>query len=409
MSSGSRLPRGWVWAAVLLVNGGCRGCSAPGRQSDAAATPAASSPLLPRVRVAALSPPRFLDSENSRGLGLPAGCRIDPPVRHAALQAEKLRFVAVPGVLDSLAMAVAGQGPAPARRGLVDLDRHERTDLPWDALDAPPALARSARGWVAALSRPAAPPLSRAVLWRQWTSPESLLEGDRLQVADLACAGDRCALLASLARRAEAPGATLLLGRADAPAREWKRIDVQAAPGSAVGPYSFAGFDPASAEGRVALAAPGSVELWRIGRGRAQRESRIATPFGLYAVAPAATAAAIAPGRNPRAPCTEDRFPLLVARGGAPPDTVVLQAPPTGVIAAGIGRGAIVAWMSRATCRSKTLLVSALLLDAQGRPRGGPMVVEEASGFALATHGESLSLWLATDTGLDWVRGSCSP
>lgn len=403
-------PAGFVWAAVLLSSAGCRGCRSKGTHRGAAKpAPSASAPLLPHVHAARFAPPAFHAEANLRDVGLPTGCRIQPPLRVADLPGGKLRFVAVAGTLDRLALAAGGGGRAPARRGLVDLHQEKSADLPWSVLDAPPALAMSSRGPVGALARPAAGTLSRAVLWRPWSSPESLVQGDRLQVADLACAGNRCALLTSLARKAAAPGATLLIGGVDAPARAWKRIDIEADSAVALSPWSLSRFDPAAQSGWVTLAAANEAELWRVTHGRATKKSRIETPFGLYDVAPSDEPVLITPGEDPHAACKVDRFPLVIRKAGEKPRTVVLRTHPSSVIAKAMGRGALVMWVGPTTCGASTSVVGSLLLDAEGHPVGSPMAVREATGFALATHGDSLSLWLRTAKGLEWARAKCQP
>jgi hypothetical protein len=73
-----------------------------------------------------------------------------------------------------------------------------------------------------------------------------------------------------------------------------------------------------------------------------------------------------------------------------------------------LGKGAIVMWVAPVSCsRPDRTIVHAQLLDSEGQPQGAPMAVADASGFALASDGDRLSLWLRTEQGLRWIRGRC--
>jgi hypothetical protein len=56
--------------------------------------------------------------------------------------------------------------------------------------------------------------------------------------------------------------------------------------------------------------------------------------------------------------------------------------------------------------RDRTI-VHLLRVDEKGVADGSPMAVADASGFALATQGNRVSLWLRTKQGVTWIRAEC--
>lgn len=320
------------------------------------------------------------------------------------------RFVAGRSTLDALVMAESGEAGKITARGAVDLATgNVDPRVPWTDPAAPPLFEQTPRGWVAALAAPGNE-LDRAVLWRPWAAPGELARGDRLRVADFACDGTRCAALTTLARASALPGATLVSGDVATDPATWKHLDIEAGTDAAWGPLALPVYDAKTNSAWIALATRDKVALWRAEHGSATERRTDATPHGAYdAVATRTEPIVIAPGAPRHAPCSGKGFPLVLVGAGSKPHEVTLVAPPTGLIARPLARGALVAWIGPANCRvTHPTVVHAIVVDDDGSPVSSPMAVTPGAGFALATAGDRISLFIRTDEGLVWVRGRCS-
>ncbi len=398
-------------AATCLA--GCRGCGAHvggGAPSASSRPPPAPLPTLAIGSTPAITAPTFPKHARAPGVALPAGCSVDLPVRFAPLPAAATtRFIGARAALDALVMAESGEAGAITARGAVDLATGKvDARVPWTDPGAPPLFDRASSGWVAALSQPGA--LERAVLWRQGATPGELARGDQLRVADLACSGARCAVLTSLARASVLPGATLVIGDVATDPARWKHVDIEAGSDAAWGPLALPAFDQPEGTAWVALATNTQVALWRVEGGHASRRRTDVTPHGAYdAVATRTEPIVIAPGAPRDTPCSGKGFPLVFVGAGSKPHELSLVAPPTGLIARPLARGALVAWIGPPNCRvPEPTVVHAVILDDDGTPLSPPMAVTPGAGFALATSGDRLSLWIRTDDGLVWLQGRCN-
>jgi hypothetical protein len=289
----------------------------------------------------------------------------------------------------------------------VELEGGQRRDLPWTDLDAPPHLVRIGDVWLAVETETGTPGGAR--LWPAGKPAGLLGTGDRLSVADAACSGRRCAVLTTLARVNLAPGATLFTGSADQPASAWRRVDFETKAEEAFRPFAIVDLASDASRGTVALVSSESVALWDYTERGAKERSRHEARYGVFDIVAGAAPLLVTPEAAPDAPCAEDRFPLRFAAFGATGSRVEAQTPPRGLAARAVPGGALAVWVGPVSCRNKQRkIVYALVVDDAGTPLGSPMSVADASGFALATQGAHVSLWLRTQRGLIWLKARCS-
>lgn len=408
----ARAPTLVATLAVALATSlpACRGCGSHAGVAPASSASAAPAPVFSVGDVAPLAVPELTSQTGVEGVALPSGCTIQTPVREMKRPADSVwNFVAGRSKLDALLMSTErGDSGALGTRGAVDLLRGTvDARIPWIDPDAPPLFDRAPRGWVAAVAAPAGE-AAAALLWRQWAAPLDLVHGDQLRVADLACDGSSCAVLTSLARASAVPGATLLYGDPDAGAETWKRIDIQ--PADDWMPLSLPRWQASSKSGWVALGKSDGAAIYRVEGDHATIHRTDTAAFGVYdAVATRTEPVVIAPGAGRDAPCSAAGFPLILIGAGSKPHSLTLLAPPAGLIARPLSRGAIVAWIAPENCRvAHHTVVHVLLVDDDGTPVGAPMAVTTGTGFALAASGDDISLWIRTDGGITWLRGRCA-
>lgn len=372
---------------------------------DASAPSGAADGGTVEVDLPAASPlvwPALEPRSSPQGIGLPEPCRAELPWHEADFGERRVRFVAAPHALDELALVELGDGERAAARGVRTLPAGAPRELPW-TVGAPPPLDVSARGWVAALTLPAADGERQAVLWREWGPALGLARGDQLVAEDVRCSGELCAVLSTLAQRTLGPGATLSFSDGAAP------VAIEAPVDEAWRPLCIARLQASPARARVALTSPGKTALWEIADGRATRsEPLFDTPHGSYEVTDAPRSLVVAAGAPPDEPCV-DHFPIVVHGGQGGPLTLRASGPPRGVFARAVGELTLVAWLAPAACRlTERTVVTAVVLDARGRPRSTPMTVSEAQGFAIATRGDRFALWLLRGRRVAWVTGRCA-
>jgi hypothetical protein len=381
---------------------GCADCRA--RSSSADAAPSAGRPHELTVRPPpVIEPLKWQAQDEARGIGVPAGCQLALPIRHAKLPAADVRFIAPRSELGELALALAAPGtPKVSKAGLLVQGSTKMRALPWLELDRPPAFDRTPKGWVAAFSH-VANDTSAAILWSEYRDPSPLAGGDQLAVADVLCHGETCAVLTTLARAAAAPGATVHLV---APGSAATRVDVEADPAAPWQPLSIAFFD--GTEARIALKAASAVAFWSVTKERATKLSELKTEFGVYDAASSKNPLIAAPGAPMNEPCKGDQFPIRIHARDGKTNVVQTQAAPESLIIRALDRGAILLWVAPISCaNAERTLVYAALVDASGAPSGSVMSVADAIGFAAATRGSKLALWLRTAEGLSFVQAQC--
>jgi hypothetical protein len=406
----------WAWAGALLValslaaaTSGCRGCKreGPPPESSEVSAPVVTERAFAIAPARLLSPPDWSAEHSLRGIGLPVGCRAELPI-HTAELPERAHFVTASSALGWLAIGTGSDNPngrTLEARALIDLESRRTGDLPWHELDAPPLVERASGAWLAALSAGNPGERQSALLWREAKPALELARGDRLEIADFVCSGDRCALLTTLARAAAAPGALVISGdprRTDG----WQQAAIEPDPSSPWQPLSIARFDGGTSE--VALSDGRSVALWRVAASSPEKLGELAAPFGAWEVVMTPVPVLISAGASLDAGCRVDAFPLRLSAFGGASHEVTIGVAPHGVIARPITQGALVAWVAPVSCQlPERTVVHLLRVDERGAPSGAPMAVADASGFALSTAGNRVSLWLRTKSGITWIRAVC--
>jgi hypothetical protein len=399
--------------ALLLADAlsGCRSCDRAGAVDEGSAD--VRRPAQALALAALIEAPLWHEEPSSRGFGLPQGCRLELPVWHGETPQPALRFVTDPSTLGELALARPHGDGGAAASGIVEIGRSHVQPLPWAELAAPPIMARAGRGWVAAAAVTAQGSRS-ALLWRSFSTNAELVSGDELDVIDLRCDGERCALLTTLARAAIAPGATLLIGHAGEPPERWRRVDIAEKPGAPFRPFSILSFDGTGGRALLAMQARRTVSFWQVDGERAERRGALETPHGVFdVVKPGSKANAspvvIAPGSRLGGPCQKDEFPLVISGPGTAEHREVTQVAPDGLVARPLSQGAIVFWIAPVSCRiTQRIVVHAMVIDSDGTPVSPPMSVGDATGFAAATRGDEVALWLRTQRGIAYLRGRCA-
>ncbi len=390
-------------ALLVSLLGGCRACDA-----DSAVNPSADArtegSVPPEPMPNLLGAPIWSSENHARGLGLPKGCRLELPVRHSALPGPGVRFFAATHGADELVMATTVDGSRVEKSGIVNLETRQVVDFPWKKIETPPAADRAASGWVAAWDV-ARKNQRTAEVWTSGHGTRVALVGDQLSVADLQC-DEKCALLTTYARPTIAPGATLLIGAPGAALSDWKRVDIEADPDEPWRPIEVVSIDDSV---WVALSSESKLSLWKVGDA-AKLVKELDTPHGvLDIVASPRGPVVILPGR-PLDECTSNDFPIEVRTLENEKFVSHGQANPDAALARPLDGGAIVAWVSPESCRTRSRsLVHALLLDERGRPSSSVMAVAFAEGFAMATRGTRLDLWLRTESALTWMQADCAP
>jgi hypothetical protein len=241
-------------------------------------------------------------------------------------------------------------------------------------------------------------------LWSEHHPPRPLASGDQLAVADVACHEKSCAVLTTLPRAAAAPGAALHVVAPDRPALS---VELEADPAVPWQPLAIAAFDGKTA--RVALRAPEAVALWSVVDGRATLERTLATPFGAYDAVGAGATFVAAPGARTDEPCKSDQFPIHVHGASGVPQVLRGQAAPESLLLRPLERGALMLWVAPVSCSSTArTVVYGALLGADGAPPGSATAIADAVGFAAATRGDELALWLRSREGLTLLRARCS-
>lgn len=407
-------------ALLALVCLALVSCHRRGPTPDQAGGPPAGASSTALVGVAApvslrkLGPLRWGPVRDLGAIGVPNGCTIVPPVQRAPLPKGGVRFVAPPGGASELLVAVDenGDGTVDAD-GVLDASGQPTVSLPWKKLDAPPIVAKSAAGWLSFDTEDLGGGKRRATVWREPGRLEPLVEGDRLEVVDAGCDGATCAVLTTRPSTSAGPGATVFIGKATLPVSSWTRVDLPAEE------HAWAPFSVIRVQDGVvwvSLEAEGYVSAWRIDKGRAESVGRIDAPFGVYDVvleAPLGVGSGpvvVAPGESIEHDCTKDGFAVHLLGMDGKKLEVDGNVPPSSVVTRPLQSGFVVGWLAPVSCKQpKHQAVRAFLVSSSGEPASSTMAVGDASGFALATAGNAVDLWLATTDDLVWLKARCAP
>ncbi len=390
------------FGVALLLNG----CHRKTTNDEPPKRPAPIAKTLDATLPSALAPFAWSPLEDLGSIGLPQGCILKPPVQKAPLPRGAVRFV-TPAGSSRLIVAVDEDGD-----GVVDwdgvLDDRGRPGerVPWQELDAPPIFAKSDAGWVVFDVEDGGNGARSVVVRHPSGLIEPLVTGDHLDLADATCTGKTCAVLTSLAAISAGPGATVLIGGADARASEWKRTDVPPADGLA--PFSIVRLKDTTTT--VATSTPAGVSIWGLSAGSAKAVGHIASPFGVYDVVLGDAPIAVAPGSSIDTKCVEDGFTVRMLTSGGSHFDIDGQVPPSNVLTRPLETGFFVGWLAPISCRHESReTVRAFLIGQDGAPRSSTMAVADARGFAVATQGSTVDVWLATREDLIWVTADCRP
>lgn len=399
--------------AGLAMALGCARCTSQKSGPDAGPAPAPTIPAL----LPAPKPWTFARMRVDAEIALPERCRHRAPVARAAVGG-LTRFVAEPRTPGTLIVADATADDPPRLAGVAALTldpegvTRDPVRLPWFEPGALPRFSRGGSRWIAAVDQAGTTGAARVLLWRG-DAVETVGEGDNFEAVDLACTSSppvRCALLTTRPLKVAAPGATVWIGSPDEPAARWKATEiVPASAESDARPLGVAAVD----EARVvtAIVEKGDVVLHAAGEPVPREIARLPAPLGAVdALAQPAPMVMAYTSKVDEEGCARDGRPgIRFVRAGAPPVDFPLPGPPSNGVLRRLAHGAIAAWITPLGCRAARKVVYALLLDESGAPVGSPMAVGDANGFAMATQGDDVDLWLQDETAVKWVRASCGP
>ncbi len=352
----------------------------------------------------------------------PEKCATRAPLVRAPI-AGTARFVAEPRTLGSLLIA-DGRDDPPRLVGAAALTlapagaTHDPKPIPWLVPSSAPRLGRTAAGlWVGAFDRPGDGGATRVGLFRDGAI-DLLGEGDAFEATDLACVGDRCALLTSRVGRVAIPGAIIWTGTAADPAARWQQIELAPTdPESEARPFGLASVDAEPGGGLAITAAlidRGEIVLDRVEGGSTREKGRIPAHHGLIDVLdlPARTVAmtygtpldddgCVKPGSLGGAS-------IRFERTGLPSIEIKTPAPPLGGSLRRLDQGALATWIAPLGCGRPRRVVYAVVLDADGAPVSAPMAVSDATSYAVAASGADVDFWVHNEARVTWMRLRCA-
>jgi hypothetical protein len=399
-----------AWLTLALAGCAPRGCDEQ-RDQDVDAAPPPPPSRLPSTP----QPLRFGALRGRSELAVPAHCRERAATVRADVPAS-VRVVAEPTSLASLLVAEAsGSPPHLDAAGVLDLDPQGTSRLvavvPWFEAVELPRLGRTRDGrWLAAVAQNGDGGAT-AWMWRGLrgavTPAEVVGSGDGLQAVDLTCGVDRCALLTTRISRVAAPGAEVRVGAAGSALASWRRFEIGPTAGAHTesSPFALCSVEPnvtlATIEGR-------QVALWRVEGDTAQEAWRLPAPHGVAEVLdepPLAVTFSSAVGDDGCAPAGAN---LRIERPGKAPLELASPAPPLATSLRRLGRGALLTWIAPLACGAERRVIFAVVLDAAGAPLGDVMAVGDASGFAVASEGAAVDLWVHRGAEVAWMRLACA-
>jgi hypothetical protein len=408
-----RVAAAWM---VLVGLAGCGRCSSSKTTADGGVAPFTVTPLPPPV--AWTFAPVRMDFD----VAAPERCATRSPLVRAPV-ALTTRFVAEPRTLGMLVIADGANDP-PRLTGAAALaldpagSTHDPKAIPWLVPSSAPRLGRTAAGlWVGGFDRPGEGGASRVGIFRDG-AVDLLGEGDAFEAVDLACAGDRCALLTSRAGRVAIPGALIWSGGAADPGSRWQQTEVAPAePESEARPFGLASVEAAPGGGLAITAAlidRGEIVIDRIENGATREKGRIPAHHGLIDVLdlPARTVA-----MTYGTPLDDDGCVKPGAAGGAsirfertglPSIELQTPAPPLGGSLRRLEKGALATWIAPLGCNRPRRVVYAVVLDEDGAPVSAPMAVSDASSYAVAASGADVDFWVHNEARVTWMRLRCA-
>jgi hypothetical protein len=356
-------------------------------------------------------------------VAVPEHCTTRAPLVRAPV-ALTTHFVAEARTLGQLVIAdTADAPPRLVGAAALTLDpagpTHDPQAIPWLNPTSAPRLGHTAAGlWVGGFERPGEGGATRVGLFRNG-AVDLLGEGDAFEAVDLACAGDRCALLTSRIARTAIPGAVLWTGTVADPGARWQPIEIALpAPENEARPFGLASVDAAAGGLSLSITAAlidrGEIVLERIEGGKVLEKGRIPAHHGLIDVLdlPVRTVA-----MTYGTPLDDDGCVKAGSLGGAsirfertglPSVELKTPAPPLGGSLRRLEKGALATWIAPLGCGRPRRVVYAVVLDGDGTPVSAPMAVSDASSFAVAASGADVDLWVHNEARVTWMRLRCA-
>lgn len=396
--------------ALSLCATAASGCSSCKRSND---PPDASLPATLELAAGVPVRPWVMTESRSGSVAVPSPCKLQSRPRFRQFNGEPVVFAAADGETRTLAVAsVPSSGSLPPSRGIVDTapeDAGVVRDFPWLDVHAPPVLAASRGRWMALLPQAEAfSPTVRLWLWRESAPIAVLAEGDGLTAIDARCEGDLCGVLTTRAGAVATGGATLWTGAWSDPADRWTRNDLAGgivpADAKAVSIARFSG----PRDLIVAFDSGGSVLFTRLGPSGLESGGKVAKDDALLDVAVTSTTsiALSMRGRADAEGCAPN--PAIVVRApDREPIVIPLTALPLAGYARSVGAGVVVAWIQPVDCKTDRRVVNAVVFDSRGVPMGSMVSVADADGFAMASAGEDVRLWLRDRAGVTQLDARC--
>jgi hypothetical protein len=399
--------------AIVALIGAAASCSTCKRAQRTSEGPDLVLPVHPTPVSPTL---RFAPVHDVATLASPRGCTLTGPVLRGRVEGDNVRFALSPGALQDVAVAWSShpQGAAPLFvHGVMRVDGQQAArDITWFDTGPAPVFSTSAGRWSAVTDAPGDGNLRQVILAREGAVDERLAAGDQARAVDLSCAGTQCAALTTRIGAVAGPGATLFTGAADAPASAWTRTDIATEQQGAL-PIAVAGIDAASGEVAVVVSASQKATLYRAHAGTSRQDGSLDAHHGIMDATLLGGRLAIASVGNAvddHGCSLEGESKVVVETIGSAPFVMSTPAPPRSAMIRPLAQGAILAWLSPVNCQNpERWIVYAVVLDATGRPVGGPMAVSNASGFSLATHGQEVTLMLDTPEGITRAIVRCGP
>ncbi len=383
-------------ASPLAVGSGASG---PLLQASAAPLPLEAG-LLPLPADLAFSP-----TKGPPPLALPTGCVRSSPFEEAPFP-ERALFAVSPTVPGALAVADGTEGELSLRHAGLVTPGAPSTPLGWLIPSDTPKLAQASDGTrLSAFALPKLPGRLDRVGLARGPSLELVAEGDGFVAVDLAC-NATCALLTTPLAKVETPGATLFWGPPSASVASWQRLDLSKAASTIEARPLAVGFD--GDRPTAALLEHGTVAFVGAATNGVSRLSEVAVAHTVLDVLVAPPLVVSHGGPLTDEGCSEAPPSLVLSRPAAEPVVVPIFSAPTIATLRAIKGGSVLAWMGPAACQSTRHVVYAVLLDGEGHPRGAPVPVGDADGFALAASNERVEMWLQQGPLLRRASATCA-
>lgn len=251
-------------------------------------------------------------------------------------------------------------------------------------------------------------PTVRLWLWREASPIAALAEGDGLAAIDARCEGDNCGLLTTRAGAVAAGGATLWTGAWSDPADKWTRTDLA----GGVVPADARGVSIARFSGprdlTVAFESAGSIVFTRLGASGLETAGKVGRDDALLDVAmTASTPIALSMRGRADAEGCAPAAAIVVRAPDREPIVLPLTALPLAGYARSVGAGVVVAWIQPVDCKTDRRVVNAIAFDSSGVPMGSVVSIADADGFAMASTGEDVRLWLRDRAGVTQLDARC--